>query len=181
LGVGVRLAERLRAAGHEVDAVLPGDEAALAAALAARPSHVVHLACLTPAGEGLAPAEAQELGLHLPLALARELGRRPEDRAVLHIVANGLCRVERRDPLHPEKAILLGPLRVVPQEYEHIGCRAVDVDPADLDAGLLDRLCAELGVLDGEPLVAWRGDQRWVASFEPVRLPAVEKTPDLLR
>ncbi len=181
LGVGFRLAERLLAAGREVDAVLPWDEAGLAAALAARPSHVVHLACLTPDCGGLAPAEAQELGFHRLLALARELGRRPEDRTVFYIVANGLCRLERRDPLHPEKALLLGPLRVIPQELEHIGCRAIDVDAADLEEGLIEKLSAELGVRDGEPLVAWRGDQRWVASFEPVRLPAGDGPPALLR
>jgi acyl transferase domain-containing protein len=179
-GVGARLAERLRAAGCAVDTVHPGDEAALAAALAERPAHVVHLACLTPEGRELAPAEARELGFHLPLSLARELGQRSEGTA-LHIVANGLCRVERRDPLHPEKALLLGPLRVIPQELEQIACRAIDVDPADLDEGLIERLCDDLCARDGEPLVAWRGDRRWAASFEPVRLPASEGAPPLLR
>ena len=166
LGVGARLAERLRAAGREVASVSPDDPAALRSALGGPPAHVIHLWTL---GE---PARARELGFDSLLALARALRPRTEPEGTrLTIVTDGLCRIERADRVEPEKATLLGPLRVIPQEYAHWQCRAIDVDPAEAADDLAAALLAEMAG-GAEPLVALRGTQRWVQGFEPVRLEA---------
>jgi acyl transferase domain-containing protein len=162
-GIGARLADRFRSAGDEVDAVAPGDEEALRAALAKSPGRIVHLWTL-----GAAAKEAQTLGFHSLIALAQALAGSGE--TAVDIVTDGLCKVERADRMQPEKATLLGPLRVIPQEYPHVTCRAVDVDPGD--DGLVDRLAIELRAPFDEPLVAWRGDQRWVPTFAAARLGA---------
>ena len=78
--------------------------------------------------------------------------------------------------LEPEKALLLGPLRVVPQELPRLRCRAVDVVlPEPGSAGeeeLVDDLLAELSAppAAAETVVAWRDGQRWVRGVAPAPL-----------
>jgi acyl transferase domain-containing protein len=67
-------------------------------------------------------------------------------RVELTAVANGLWSVTGDEPIHPEKATLLGPVRVIPLEYGVL-CRAIDVVlPASAPAldGLAGELLAEL-------------------------------------
>jgi acyl transferase domain-containing protein len=123
--------------------------------------------------------ESQDLGFHSLVALAQALAGSGE--TAIDIVTDGLCKVERADRVRPEKATLLGPLRVIPQEYPHVTCRALDVDPGDLDDGLIDRLLAELRSPVEEPLVAWRGAQRWVPAFVAARLDPRPLTPSPTR
>jgi acyl transferase domain-containing protein/acyl carrier protein len=172
-GIGARLAERLRADGEEIEIVAAGDEEALRTALARSPGRIVHLWTL---GAASSWKESQDLGFHSLIALAQALAGSGE--TAIDIVTDGLCKVERADRVRPEKATLLGPLRVIPQEYPHVTCRALDVDPGDLDDGLIDRLLAELRSPVEEPLVAWRGEQRWVPAFVAARCePAVAFLP----
>ncbi|HEX6862771.1 MAG TPA: type I polyketide synthase, partial [Thermoanaerobaculia bacterium] len=166
LGIGAGLAERLRAAGREVETVAAGDPEALERALAKSPSRIVHLWTLQGNGR-----EARETGFHGLLALARALGSgSPEGPVHLDVVTDGLFRVDRRDRLDPAKALLLGPVRVIPQEYPRLRCRAIDIDPDDRRNDLIAQLSIELQGDGAEPQVAWRGRQRWVPGWEPVRL-----------
>ena len=205
-GLGDRLAERLERQGREVTVAVAGeglarlgdrrysldtcreeDYEALFTELGGPPDAIAHLWTLTreervPGVEGL--RRMQEPAFHSLLALARALGRRSPALPVdLCLVTNGLCAVERTDPLQPEKAILMGPVRVLPQEILDLACRAIDVDLRDLATGLADDLAEELGRASGEPVVARRGGARWVPGIEPVRLPPVasELAPGLLR
>ncbi|GAB4152079.1 MAG: hypothetical protein Fur0021_16530 [Candidatus Promineifilaceae bacterium] len=75
------------------------------------------------------------------------------------------------------QAALLGPCRVIPQEYPHITCRSIDLAaPAFTPLLLRELAAAETGI------VAHRGHDRWVPSFEPVSLPPVSsQLPALLR
>jgi acyl transferase domain-containing protein len=195
-GVGERLAERLRAAGREV--VLAGAGAALAhpggfdallGRLSAPPAKIVHLWSLSTSEsvDSTSFARRQETGFYALLDLAQALGRLPSQegaRTEICIVANGLCRIESGDPLHPGKATLLGPVRVLPQEQAGLACRAIDVDLGALTAhtpgapATLDALLRELESGAAEPLVAWRGRHRWAQAFEPIRLEGLESAPD---
>ncbi|HKV10535.1 MAG TPA: type I polyketide synthase, partial [Thermoanaerobaculia bacterium] len=166
LGIGDGLAARLRATGHEVETVAAGDPEALERAFAKSPSRIVHLWTL----QGNSRA-ARETGFHGLLALARALGSgSPEGPVTLDVVTDGLFRVDRRDRLDPAKALLLGPVRVIPQEYPRLRCRAIDIDLEDRRDDLIAQLSTELQGGGAEPRVAWRGRQRWVPGWEPVRL-----------
>jgi acyl transferase domain-containing protein/acyl carrier protein len=214
LGVGARLVERLEAQGREVfvagmagggegfcrrgdrsyalDPRRDGDYDALLAAFDAVPETVVHLWSLTAHEEppgAAALATARDLGFYSLVALAQALGKRsPAVPVEICVVTNGLCGVERGDLLQPEKALLVGPVRVIPQEYPHLLCRAIDVDVRELGGDLckvgeepLAGLVAELCGRHREPLIARRGGNRWAPDTEPVRLGPVDGRPARLR
>jgi acyl transferase domain-containing protein len=119
--------------------------------------------------------------LRLAQALGAEGGRGDFDIIVL---TDHVCALAGEIGLQPEKATLLGPCRVIPQEYENIRCRCVDISlPSEglwgeADGGML------LGELIGpcaDRLVAWRRGQRWIPTVEPVNLPPVSGQPPILR
>ncbi|HVR98966.1 MAG TPA: SDR family NAD(P)-dependent oxidoreductase [Thermoanaerobaculia bacterium] len=174
-GPSARLAERLALGGREVTVVHPGED--VAARLAdLKADAVVHAWAL---GWDLPPADdpagfetAQELGFHSLLTVARALGRQ-SGPVSLTVVADGLAAVTAAEATRPEKATLLGLVRVLPQEMPHVVCRAVDIsltEPGAREAALFDRVVAEAVGQGDDDLVALRGRERWIPDHQPVRL-----------
>ncbi|HVR06603.1 MAG TPA: SDR family NAD(P)-dependent oxidoreductase, partial [Thermoanaerobaculia bacterium] len=163
-GLGERLARRLEEAGATVTLVTAGerfartgpgrfaiapandaDPAALVSALAAAgrlPRRIIHLFCLDAGGAGQAVA----VGFHGVLALARALGGRGSEQPVaLTVAASGVHEVTGDEALAPERAVLLGPVKVLPREMPWLACRAVDLpDLAGLAAAGGERRLARL-------------------------------------
>ena len=83
-------------------------------------------------------------------------------------VSCGLYDVTGSEPLQPDAALLLGPCKVIPQEWPHIRCRNVDLASSNDATTLLHEL---IGGSD-EPVVAYRGGHRWVQGFEKLPLAA---------
>lgn len=84
------------------------------------------------------------------------------------------------------QAALLGPCRVIPQEYPHITCRSIDLAASAFTPLLLRELGAPTSggtpPLVGGSIVAHRGHDRWIPSYEPVSLPPVSsRLPALLK
>ncbi|HEX4496272.1 MAG TPA: SDR family NAD(P)-dependent oxidoreductase [Thermoanaerobaculia bacterium] len=138
------------------------------------PERVVHLWSLDPAAAGSQGAD----GGFLPLLwLAQELARQPlaepaPGRVQLRVVTAGLQAVGRGESVTaPAPGTLLGLVRTLPLEHPEIGCAAVDVE-APATAGARDRLAealiAETAAAAAEPVVALRGDERWIERFAPV-------------
>ena len=139
------------------------------------PKRIVHLWNLSHAAE-----ISEDAGFFSLIWLAQALAER-EGRAEgldLTVVSSGLCDVTGEEPLDPEKAILLGPVRVLPLEHPGVSCRAIDVVWPLLDHGR-DRLLAELTAPADESLVALRGKRRWVQHFD--RIPLQERPAGLRR
>ena len=144
------------------------------------PGHIVHLFSVTEEVPGdLAPAVAearQELGFLSLLGLAQALAARGVGGGLaITVVANGLHDVTGREPLSPEKATLLGPSLVIPQELPGVSCRCLDVvlpdgAGAETMARLAAELAGELAAAAAEPVVACRGRRRWVQELAPIRL-----------
>ncbi|RYZ41729.1 MAG: acyltransferase domain-containing protein [Myxococcaceae bacterium] len=133
-------------------------------------ANVVHLWSLSR--EPLASDVALERGFHSQLFLARALGDVGHlDPLAWSVVTSRSARVEQADVQLPEQALLVGPTRVLPQEYPHLTSRFVDVVPGDAGA-VAERLAAELRSEARDAVVALRGRQRWVQTFESVRLEA---------
>jgi NAD(P)-dependent dehydrogenase (short-subunit alcohol dehydrogenase family)/acyl carrier protein len=118
---------------------------------------------------------AQERGFYSLLFLAQALGERGSSDAVgLLVVTNNLQEVTGEETLSPEKAALLGPCKVIPQEYPYLNCRCADVvlprSGSINEAELARHLVAELWAIDNsDNLVAYRGRHRWVQIFEPLK------------
>jgi NAD(P)-dependent dehydrogenase (short-subunit alcohol dehydrogenase family)/acyl carrier protein len=101
--------------------------------------------------------------------LAQGLARlRTPQPVQLVVVSTGLHSISGTEPLTPDKATLLGPVRVIPQELPHVRCRSIDVmlphNGSSID-GVADSLIAEAGDHDAETVVALRGDTRLVQVF----------------
>jgi acyl transferase domain-containing protein/acyl carrier protein len=162
----------------------PVDTPATAAAGAPAALHVLHLWNAAPAADGDGGERLQELGFYSLLALAQALGRRQGGggAARITVVSSQLQRVTGSEELVPEKATLLGPCRVIPQEQARVSCRCADVEAAgtlapealDALAGLLlaDAAAADPGA---ETVIAYRTGapwKRWAEDFARVSPPA---------
>jgi NAD(P)-dependent dehydrogenase (short-subunit alcohol dehydrogenase family)/acyl carrier protein len=152
------------------------------------PGRVLHLWGVTPedAPRGLRGLErAQELGFYSVSALAKALGSEAAGQeARLVVVTNGMQEVSREGLPHPEKATVLGACRVIPQEYAELRCRAVDValpQAGEWGPEQVEALLAECDDAGPERVVAHRGIDRWVESFEAVRLEARGGVPARLK
>ncbi len=175
----------------ELDLRRAGDYDALLAELHRRgfiPEGVLHLLSLGHGEEEVPAADrfdpAQRRGFHCLTLLSQALSRQASGRALrLEVVADGLYRIAGGEELHPEKATLLGPCLVAPQEYRNLTARIVDVvlpDSAGAARRLSDLLVAELLSAPEDAMVAYRRGRRMVQGFVPVPLQREpEMTPEL--
>jgi amino acid adenylation domain-containing protein len=200
LGLGVQLANRLEQSGWNVIMVTAGerfasmsdrqyvidhrssqDYDALLSELGQQklmPSHIVHLCSLTGNEETQREANYQDSGFYSLLFLAQAIGNNTRKQIHINVVTNKVSEVSGREPLCPEKATVLGAIRVIPQEYGNVTCRSIDIEipsNSSQEQKVTDQL---MGILIEEPVndaVALRGNGKWVQEFEPVRLEAAEK------
>lgn len=197
-GMGQRLAEKLKTAGCEVITVPAGDQFAargerefviapssrqdfelLLQKLDERgtqPAGFVHLWNVTPAFDSLDDVEQAidcgRRGFYSLLSLAQALGNQNESNPTeVIVVTNDLHRVTGDETLCSDKATVLGPCRVIPQEYKHVTCRSVDVTLDHNQDRLAELLAIELLARPPDNTIAYRNQQRWVQTFEPYPLP----------
>jgi FkbM family methyltransferase len=180
--VGEPLAAALRAAGAVEVTVAraegPGSWDEVLAGLRPAPGQVVHAGCAGPVPAG-APDGSAELanGLEDLLSLLQALASRaPEAAPRVTVLARGVADVLGDEPLLPERAALLGPVRVAPLELPGWRLRLIDLPPRPgFDAGRLLPLLSparEPGP-DGLPdLVAWRGERLWRQEIEAMDVAA---------
>jgi NAD(P)-dependent dehydrogenase (short-subunit alcohol dehydrogenase family)/acyl carrier protein len=85
--------------------------------------------------------------------------------------------------LRPEKAMLLGPCRVIPQEYPQIKCRSIDVvlaQPGSVaEERLVEELFAEVLNPSADVTIAYRGSHRWAQSYDAISLDELDETSEL--
>jgi len=153
------------------------------------PTTIVHLWNVTPSSTESGHdgwEEAQYLGFYSLLFLAQALGRAGlVDGVRIEIVSSHMQHVTGGDALCPEKATLLGPVRVIPLEYPTIRCRSIDLSLPEHgrwdDGRCVDQLLSVLDSQCHEPVIAVRGDYAWEQGFEPLRLPVPMSTAARLR
>ena len=124
---------------------------------------------------------SQNLGFYSLLYLAQALGKQNlTEPLAIQVVSNNMHQVTGDELICPEKSTVLGPCRVIPQEFPHISCRSIDIrlpEPASNGsmAGIVDQLLAEAIIQTQDPVVAYRGQYRWVQTFESIRLEAAKE------
>ena len=123
--------------------------------------------------------------VHLAQSLAEKAPERPVLTTVLSL---GVHRVGMERDTVPEKALLLGPVRVIPHEHPELPMRNIDVALAPVGTPLRDeqerRLAAELWAPSyaddpSETVVAYRGADRWVSTLRPAPMEAPSSPPRL--
>lgn len=108
--------------------------------------------------------------LYLTQALAEYSAAEP---LRLEIVTSSAQDVTGGEELCAEKSTVLGPGKVIRQEYPNITCRSIDVTLPEEDTWqeerLVELLLQELGSDNVETEIAYRDNHRWVQSFERIQ------------
>lgn len=149
------------------------------------PNTIVHLWNITPKRSNQVSSgsylelesveNAQELGFYSLLFLAQALGKQnPSNQFQITVVSNNLQEVTGEEDLCPEKATLLGTVKVIPQDYPNINCRSIDIEVSEgrswQEKQLVDQLLTELKIQSSDQVIAYRENYRWVQTFEPISL-----------
>jgi NADP-dependent 3-hydroxy acid dehydrogenase YdfG len=212
-GMGTQLVNRLTADGHEVYTVKAGNEFIKEAdgvycinpgtpgdydtlledmnVMDMAPVNVAHLWGVT--GPDAAAANGQELervdraldrGFFSLLCLVRALAAQEVGEKIpVLVVTDNMQEVVGGEMVFPEKAAVLGPVKVIPLEYPHIDCRSIDIVSSPLQGNrnrqLVDRLLEEFKGSGNshDRVVAYRGSHRWLQTFEPFPLKKKESVP----
>ncbi len=202
LGVGEQLQQQLRNAGHTVVSVTVGeqfrqlDEFAYEVNPRARidydtlveelvaqsllPQRVAHLWTLNhlPANDRMQVYyQSQDLGFYSLFFLAQALGEEGLPGTLdITAVTNGSQRIDDEQVPYPDKATLLGPIKVMPREFPGVTARLIDLAlPASLAAdqveGLATLVKADLLAEPQNGLFAYRNGRRWQQQFEAAPQP----------
>jgi acyl transferase domain-containing protein/acyl carrier protein len=211
-GIGHALVKRLEQEGHEVITVMPaeaysryGDQVYSVnphqpedystliqelRILDKLPHRIVHIWNAGP--DPMTRADrayfdtSQERGFYSLLYLARALGEQEHTEPLyIEVLSSNMQVVIGDEIVCPEKVTMLGPCKVMPQEYPHLVCRSIDIiapaSGSQEEQWLLDQLVAEFATQSAETCVAYRGRHRWIQTFEPMRLPETATPPGCLR
>jgi NAD(P)-dependent dehydrogenase (short-subunit alcohol dehydrogenase family) len=119
--------------------------------------------------------DCQNLGLYSLLFLAQALGQQNITEPIkLMVVTSNVHDVTGSEKLYPEKATILSPCKVIPQEYPNISCCCFDIvltkSGNKPSQQLIDYLLAEFTVQSTDNVIAYRRHHRWVQTYEPIRL-----------
>ena len=174
---------------YEIDSRHPEDYEALFAEIKTTgpiPSKLVHLWSVSTEDEHL--ETTLDKSFYSLLFLAQALGQHLLSTGLtngaafdLTIISNSLHKVLGDERLVPAKSTLLGPCRVIPQEYPNVTCRNIDVLLTSPPDKLLVQLEKELKANVADLVVAYRNGKRWVRDFERLRLEKPVEAPPILR
>ncbi|NET91655.1 MAG: acyltransferase domain-containing protein, partial [Kamptonema sp. SIO1D9] len=160
--IAVGIGDRFTRYGQKAYAIDPRsseDYEALFADLRDRdrlPTHLVHLWTIDPEGyshKGLTDIDrAQDLGFFSLLEIVRTAGKYKWSQPLhIHVVTNNMQAVTPDESVYPERATVLGAVKVIPLEYPKFVCRSIDFDLLALEdsdrAAELLSFCGGLGEL----------------------------------
>lgn len=138
------------------------------------PTKIIYLWTLTKDQNSVAGQASLDSSFFIPLYIAQALGALGNMPAVeVLLVSNHLYDVTGEEIVQPQRATLTGPCRVIPQEYQQIACRNIDLDysPGQIPAPeMFSCLVDEAASNAKDSLVAYRHGRRWVQSFEQIPL-----------
>lgn len=127
-----------------------------------------------------------ETGFYSLLYIARILGKQETANEKINIeaVTDLMHDVAGSERSSPGKAVILGPVQVIPKEYGNLVCRSIDVRlprngrPSD---SLAERLITEFYRGSKQNILAFRRDYRWEQAVEPVELQEFKSDAPLLK
>ncbi|MCP4218602.1 MAG: amino acid adenylation domain-containing protein [bacterium] len=119
--------------------------------------------------------EALEKGFYSMLYLVKVFNRQDAfDRLFITVFSDNMQEVDGDESLNPARATLLGPVKVIGQEYPHITCRSIDLPVptgGKLSEKILRSLLMEITEDSSHQVVAYRGLYRWLEEYRPLVLP----------
>ena len=154
------------------------------------PEKIVHMWGVTSPGDLTAGngkiKSAQVFAFFSLLYLAQALGKANVTHSIqLTVITNNMQEVTGDEVLFPEKATVLGACKVIPQEYLNIICQSLDIVLPESDdwqrLRLVKQLTQEITSKQSDLVVAYRGNQRWVQTFDAMPVGETEGQPAHLR
>ena len=137
------------------------------------PGYVIHAGNVLYGAPLVNAMEAQDRAFFSTLFLVQELGRSTLPRPVrVSVVTDRLFIVAGERGIAPERATMLGPCRVTRREHADIRTMAIDLPemtPAT-EAQLVDFVIADTAGAGVEEVVAYRGGDRFVQTYEKTRV-----------
>ncbi len=153
------------------------------------PTKIVHLWSVASNNHADSELEWQEeiqvQGFYSLLFIVQAIGKIDiRNNLQITVISNNLQAVTGEENLCPEKATLLGAIKVIPQEYSNIRCRNIDIviplEESSQAEKLTSFLLKEIIIPTSDSVIAYRGNHRWVQTFEPIQLNKSKKeTPQL--
>jgi acyl transferase domain-containing protein/acyl carrier protein len=107
--------------------------------------------------------------------LARAIGKRDiNNRFQVAVVTNNMQNVGGEEVLFPEKATVLGAVKVIPLEYPNIDCCSIDIaftrSGADKNGHFPDCVLMEMESEFPDTIVAYRSGFRWLPVYDTMPL-----------
>jgi malonyl CoA-acyl carrier protein transacylase/acyl carrier protein len=151
------------------------------------PTYIIHLWSITNKQDAQVDKKelsidrfnkARDLGFYSLLNIVQSIGKQGITSEIqLVAITNNMVEVTGGELLYPEKATILGAVKIIPLEYSNITCRSIDIELPGPGGGQEFRLINQLVKEFSMPIdnsagnaVAYRGDYRWVPCIKPVRL-----------
>lgn len=152
------------------------------------PGRILHFWSVTQKNqesETLDVDRAQDMGFYSLVSIAQALiQERIQEPVQIGVVSNYIHNVTGQEEICPAKSTVLGACKAIPQEYPNISCRNIELS-ALATSGEKDevakQLVSELASSSTDPVVAYRGQQRWVQVFEPMPLYEAPEISPMLR
>ncbi|MBD0264915.1 MAG: SDR family NAD(P)-dependent oxidoreductase, partial [Tolypothrix sp. Co-bin9] len=143
------------------------------------PKNIVHLWSITSQNHTASELESlelvQEQGFYSLLFIVQALAKlNITNEFQITVISNQVQSVTGVEILCPEKAALLGAVKVIPQEYSNIRCRSIDIvlpgESSLQEQRLINLLLQEVIIPNSDSVIAYRGHNRWVQTFEQTQL-----------
>uniref|UniRef100_UPI00403E5477 amino acid adenylation domain-containing protein n=1 Tax=Paenibacillus sp. FSL K6-1330 TaxID=2975292 RepID=UPI00403E5477 len=128
----------------------------------------------------------QERGYYSLLYTGKALKKQASGHEIhMWVLTDHMHAIAGESVLYPEKATVLGPCRVIPQELPNIHCHSIDINLPEAGSWqrdrLIRRLLDEFGAARFELAAAYRDNERWVLGYEPVKIAEPEAEASGLR
>lgn len=145
------------------------------------PSHILHCFSLKVPGKHTCNdfAEEQSRGFYSLLNIAKSLKMFEQShKTVINVITQNLYRLCDEAHTFPEAATLMGPMKVIPQEYPFLVCRNIDIDTSEPWEAKREKtlmlIYDELLKTVEYPVIALRGKRKWIQDFQELNLPEIE-------
>ncbi|MBY4605685.1 acyltransferase domain-containing protein [Bacillus sp. SPARC3] len=104
----------------------------------------------------------------------------------MFVLTSGIHEVTGEEQINAEKSTILGPLKVIPQEYNHLKCWNIDIPPLPdtltwKEEELIDQILTETDTAGEDQIIAYRNRRRWVQMYQPVQLNKATGLPNMIR
>jgi amino acid adenylation domain-containing protein len=157
------------------------------------PQNIIHFWSVTPhsaaelsLSQSARFAPMQERGFYSLLYLTQAIDETKRDSSLhITVVSNYTCAVAGYEAVWLEKTTIGGICKIIPQEYPFITCSSIDLMLAHpgswQEQRQSEQIIKELLGESKDHTIAYRGNQRWIQAYDPIRLEEISEQDTLIR